>query len=119
MTQVDYTFYNTLYCEDYSSAEDDRIAIEETDNYVCSPELAVPVVQENAAHQQLWYPPELKINTYFKKIVKENTCYGFAKFWEIVKCVLQQLIHLNKILPEDKDEHLKHASLILARSKVH
>ena len=117
MAQFDCTIYNSLlFGNNWSaeSAEDDRRAIEATDNYVCLPESEqdVPVVQENATHQQLWYPPQpikRELNTVFMKSVKANTCCSRAKFWEVVNCVLQQLIEMNKILPEDEAEHVRYA----------
>lgn len=126
--QFDCTFYNELYCEgnlsdgsagsagSAGSDEDDRLAVAATDYYVCLPEPDEQVVQETTEPKKMWYPPEPKINTYFKKIVKENTRYGATTFWLIVKTVLQQLIHLNNILPEEEAVHELYASAFLKNS---
>lgn len=121
MAQFEYIVYNTLYCGDYLSAESDDAdhrAVEATDYYVClpEPEQDEQVVQETTEPKKMWYPPEPKINTYFKKIVKENTRYGAPTFWLIVKTVLQQLIHLNNILPEEESVHELYASAFLKKS---
>ena len=124
MAQIDCTFYNKFFCEDYLSAgsagsdEDDRLAVAATDYYVClpEPEQDEQVVQDTAEPKKMWYPPEPKINTYFKIIVKENTRYGATTFWLIVKTVLQQLIHLNNILPEEESVHVLYASTFLNKS---